>query len=129
MGIFGWRLTNKKPQVESDQVKELHEKLDTEQRFRDEEKKLEAKKLKEREIELKTLKRAEAERIKKQQRNNKKAAISHLKMAERYYDSMTRAKGSRKSELRAIIDKRIEQAANLGFQLNGTITNTIERLS
>ena len=127
--MFGWRLTNKKPEVESDIIKELHEKIDTEQRYRSEQARVLQKETDAAKKELHQVKKEEAERVKKAKRDNRKAAIAHLKMAERYHDAMTRAKGARRSELRAIVDKRLEQFTNLGFKLNGTITKTIEGLS
>jgi hypothetical protein len=129
MSIFGWRLTNKKPHIESDMVQELHRKLEVEQKHRENE----AFKAANKEVELKLLlSKAEAEENERQKRltsKNRTQALNHLRMAERYYEQMTQSLGARKTELRAIVDKRVEQAENLGFKLKGTISETITRLS
>ena len=129
MSLFGWRLTNKKPEVESDIIKELHEKIDTEQRYRNEQASTLKKEAEKAKAELHKVKADEAKRIKATQKSNRKRAIAHLKAAERYHNAMTKTTGARHSELRAIVDGRIEQFTNLGFKLNGSITNTITGLS
>ena len=55
----------------------------------------------------------------------KSQALTHLKAAERYIDSFNQAKGARRSELQAIIDSRLEKAAQLGFAIKGDITQAI----
>jgi len=126
--IFGWRLTNKPPHVESKEVKELHKLLRDEKIIRESQAKeaqSEAKKLK---VELIKARTKEEKRLEVSHNNNKEQAIIHLKAAERYDNSMSQSKGSRKSQLKAIVDDRIEKASNLGFNLNGSITETINKL-
>jgi len=55
----------------------------------------------------------------------KESALIHLRAAERYIDGFNQAKGARKSELQAIIDARLEKAANLGYPIQGDITQAI----
>ena len=129
MSLFGWRLTNKKPKVESDSIQELHNQLEIEQRYRKEQVetlKIEANAVKK---ELHAVKKAEAKRVLAQKKQDRKQALAHLKAAERYDEAMSKSTGARRSELKAIVDKRVEQFTNLGFKLNGTITNTIAGLS
>lgn len=104
--IFGWRLTRELPHIESDADKEV-------------------KALK---LDLVKAKKKEDERINTHKSVNKEQAINHLRAAERYSEQMEQATGARVSQLKAIIDTRLEQAKNLGFELNGSITNTIQGL-
>lgn len=104
MSIFGWRLTNKPIHVESERVKALK-------------------------LALAEAQYQERERSSNQVIKDKRQAIVHLKAAERYFESMQLATGARVSELKAIVDSRLEKARQLGFELKGSITQTIQRLS
>lgn len=78
----------------------------------------------------KALKQALKEEAVREASNNKKSrqqALAHLKVAERYQESIATLTGSRKTEIQAIVDKRVENAANLGLRLRGTISETIDR--
>lgn len=121
MGIFGWKLTKEVPQADTDRVKDLLARLDTE-------KKLRAKASEKLKIEIKKAKALEAKTLMKQQSIGKQQAIVHLKAAERYNEQMSKMSGARHSELKAIVDSRLEAAKNLGFDLSGTITETINKL-
>ncbi len=70
----------------------------------------------------------EAKQLERRAREDKACALEHLRVAERYNDLMLDAKGARKTELQAIVDRRLEFAYNLGFPLNGTISHTINEL-
>jgi DNA-directed RNA polymerase alpha subunit len=129
MSIFDWRLTNKKPIIESEEIKELHEALDNEREHREAQEKALKKEAEEAKKELHRVKKEEAKRIEAAKRSNRKAAISHLVAAERYENALGKAQGARKSQLQAIIDERVEKFENLGFKLNGSITKTIQGLS
>lgn len=125
MPFFGWRLTNKQPIVESEAIKELHLALKIEQDYRKEA--LEIAKTKEAKLKV-LLSKAEleqSERQKKLTQKNKKQATAHLKIAERYYEQMSQTSGARHSELKSIVDNRLEKAKNLGFNVKGSITQTI----
>ena len=87
--------------------------------------KTEEQKLSEEQVKAKKL---ELEREKRKTREDRACALEHLRIAERYNDSMLTMKGARRSELKAIVDRRIEMAENLGVPLKGTITNTINDL-
>jgi len=129
MSFFGWRLTNKSPVTEAEAVKKLSSQLDVEHKFRHKqaiEHKQETAKLKE---ELKEAKAAEEKRLIDQRERNRGQAIIHLEVAERYQESMEQSEGARKSSLRALIDKRLEKAANLGFPIKGDITRAILDIS
>lgn len=75
--------------------------------------------------EMKITKHLEKQRLYDQSIATKSQALVHLRVAERFIDSFNQAKGARKSELQAIIDGRLEQAANLGFPIKGDITQAI----
>ena len=129
MAIFGWRLTNKKPQVESDRIQHLQTLLETEQRHREEQR----VKSENKEVELKILlSKAEAEeraRDKSARSKSKSMAIVHLKAAERYNEQAELSTGARKAELKAIVENRLEKVKQLGIHLDGSITETIGKLS
>lgn len=129
MGMFGWRLTNKKPEVESEIVKDLHQKLEVEQSAR----KADVDKAKDKATKLKSelaeAKEAEAKRVSVQQNKNRAQAVEHLKAAERYKNSASQAQGARVTQLQAIIDERLEKVKNLGFEVTGNISNMINRLA
>ena len=75
--------------------------------------------------EMKVTKHLEKQRLYNQSLANKSQALIHLRAAERYIDSFNQATGARRSELQAIIDGRLEKAANLGFGIKGDITQAI----
>jgi len=125
--IFGWRLTNKPVQVESEQVKELHELLKDEKLAREsqaKESELAKKKLGK---ELQEAKKLNNELQAKQQDRNRVTAIKHLKIAERYEGMMELSTGSRQLEMLAIVAARIEAVEGLGIKVNG-VTKTLNRL-
>jgi hypothetical protein len=128
MSIFGWRLTNKKPEVESDKVKEIHALLKGEVDHRQNLEKIhsnEQVKLKKKVV----FAEGEAKKARAKQINdNKSEAIIHLRAAERYENMMDQCKGSRADELKAIVSARVEKALNLGFEVQGSISKTINRL-
>jgi len=126
--IFGWRLTNKTPHIESEEVKELHALLKGEKAERALQAKAAVKEASALKLELKKAQEEEVKRLSIQQNANKQQALNHLQAAERYFEQMEQATGARVSQLKAIVDTRLEQAKNLGFELNGTITNTIQGL-
>jgi len=124
MSIFGWRLTRKPVHVESEEVSSLHKLLKAEQTIRTENEKnaIQVEK------DLKEQLKYEKERVKIQQDANKIQAIIHLRAAERYNESFEQSVGARQSELKAIIDARVEKVEQLGFKLKGSITETIQWL-
>ena len=129
MSMFGWRLTNKKPIIESEEIKELHEALDNEREHREKEEAALRKEAEAATAELHRVKKEEAKRINARRKVDKRVAIAHLVAAERYENAMDKAQGARKSQLKAIVDERVEKFTNLGFKLNGSITKTIQGLS
>ena len=128
MIFFGWRFTRKPPHVESDEIKALHKLLKNEKAERASQAKKAAKNAKALKLELEKAKLKEQQRLSIQREDNKQQAINHLQAAERYFEQMEQAKGARVSQLKAIVDTRLEQAENLGFKLNGSITKTIQGL-
>lgn len=87
-----------------------------------------AKKIELLEVQLEQAKQEESERVQQLNKKGKAQAIAHLRAAERYYEQMIQTKGARKTELKAIIDLRLERAEQLGYAVRGTITETINRL-
>ena len=87
-----------------------------------------AKKVEVLEAQLEQAKQEESERVQQLNKKSKAQALAHLRAAERYYDQMIQAKGARKSEIKAIVDLRLERAEQLGYSVRGTITETINRL-
>lgn len=126
MSFFESILPIKKISTELDEVKAL---LKEEKKFRIRQAKKAEAAAKILKLELAEAKAAEKERLQAQQKVNKKQAIVHLKAAERYHEQMELATGSRVSELKAIVDVRVEKAKHLGFALTGSITKTITKLS
>lgn len=123
MNIFGLRITTKPAHVESEEIKSLHKLLK-------EEKKLRADADKKRE----QVKKEHAKVVKEQERQaqlayecSKKQAIAHLRIAERYADQLTQCKGARHSEIKALLDSRLEKAEHLGFKVTGDITKAINK--
>ncbi|MGB1304025.1 hypothetical protein [Pseudoalteromonas marina] len=88
----------------------------------------EQKKVAKLERELKKAKQKEADRENITLNKNKMQALEHLRVAERYSEQIGLAQGSRKTELQSLVDTRLEKAKNLGFDLDGTITETINGL-
>ena len=127
--IFGYRLTNKPPHVESDEIKELHALLAAEKAVRDRQAQKSSEESAALKAELAESQYQERERVSTQMNKNKRQAVVHLKKAERYFEQMELAEGSRVSELKAIVDGRLEKAEQLGFKLKGSITETIQSLS
>lgn len=128
MSIFGWRLTNKKPEVESEKINALHKLLENESKARAKQEKDSKAAVKKLKIDLKEVKEREEEAKRKAKDNNKEQALAHLKAAERYENSMAQATGARKTQLQAIVDDRLEKAKNLGYDLKGSISATINSL-
>jgi len=127
--IFGYRLTNKPPHIESEEVKELHALLKAEKKVRDRQalnaaEEAASLKLALAESQYQARDRASTRKIK-----NQRQGLVHLRAAERYFEAMQMAKGARVSELKALVDSRLEKASHLGVELKGTITKTIQGLS
>ena len=122
MRIFGLTITR---QPESEEMKELRILLREEKKLR--EKVARDKQKADRELKEATEKaeKEEAKRLLKQQKTKKAEAITHLEVAERYNEALLQAEGARAAKLTALIETRLEKAANLGFPLKGTITGTI----
>ncbi len=80
-------------------------------------------------MELQAALEVEANKEAKHKAKNQAQAVEHLRIAERYEEMSLMVNGARKSEFRAIVERRIENAANLGVKVKGTITETINRYS
>ena len=122
--IFGWRLTNKPPHVESEEIKALQGLLADEAKYRADA----AAKANVVAEQLEEAREQEHKRLLTMQKANNTQAVVHLKSAERYEAQLEFAKGARRTELQAIVDTRVETARHLGFELKGTITETIQWL-